>query len=86
MDSSARGCRRTYAPLPLAGHHQSFCDQLSDGVACGHDRDAVPPGQFGEGGELVTGLVCAGGDCLAQILGNALVRRSGVRLIQRPYL
>ena len=62
----------------LAGDHQSLGDQLPDGVACGHDGDAVAGGEFGQGGELVTGLVGTGGDGLAQVVSHALVGRSGI--------
>ena len=59
------GLPQDVCALALAGDHQSLCGQLADGVPRGHDRDAVLGGEFGEGGELVTGLICAVGDGVA---------------------
>lgn len=75
------GLSQDVCAFALAGHHQSVGGQVPDGVTCGHDRDAVSGGQLGEGGQLVTGLVGAGGDGLAQVVGHALVGRSGVGLV-----
>jgi hypothetical protein len=50
-------------------------------VTSWHDRDAIPGGQLGEGGQLVAGVVGAGGDRTAQVVGDALVGRSGIGVV-----
>lgn len=75
------GLPQDVCAFALAGDHQALGDELPDGVPCGHDRDAVPRSEVGEGGELVTGLVCAGSDGLAEVVGDALVGRSGIGLV-----
>ena len=75
------GLPQDVCAFALARHHQSVGDQLPDGITRGHHCDAVPGGQLGEGGQLVTGTVCAGGDGVAQIVGDAPVGRSGVGLV-----
>lgn len=72
------GLPQDVGALALTGDHQSLGGQLSDRVPCGHDRDAVPRGQLGEGGKLVAGLVCAGRDGAAEVLSDALVGRPGI--------
>ena len=59
------GLAEDVCAFALAGDDESFCGEVSDGVACGHDCDAVSGGEFGEGGQLVAGLVGAGGDGVA---------------------
>lgn len=75
------GLTQDVGAFALAGDHQSLGDELPDGITCGHHRDAVPRGQLGEGRELVTGMVGAGGDRTAQVVSDALVGRSGIGMV-----
>lgn len=75
------GLAQDVGAFALAGDHQSLGDEVPDGIPGGHDRDAIPGGQLGEGGELVTGVVGAGGDRPAQIVGDALVGRSRIGVV-----
>ena len=75
------GVAQDVGAFALAGDDQSFGGELADGVSCGHDRDVIPGGQFREGGELVTGVVGAGGDRPAQVVGDALVGRSRIGVV-----
>jgi len=75
------GLAQDVSTFALAGDHQSLGDELPDGIPCGHDRDAVPRGQLGEGGELVPGVIGAGGDRTAQVISDALVGRSRIGVV-----
>lgn len=75
------GLAQDVGTFALARDHQSLRDELPDGIPCSHDRDVVPGGQLGEGGELVTGVVGTGGDRTAQVVGDALVGRSGIGVV-----
>ena len=72
------GSAQDVGAFALAGDHQALGDELPDGVACGHDGDVVSGGEVGQGGELVAGLVGAGGDGVAEVVSHALVGRSGI--------
>jgi hypothetical protein len=75
------GLAQNVGAFALAGDHQSLGDELPNGIPCGHHRDAIPRGQLSESGQLVTGVVGASGDRTAQVVGDALVGRSGISVV-----